>query len=115
MVMVICYATRFDVDTATMLYSSVVRSHLEFACLLWFPHHDAHVSTLESVQRQFILYVNSDRHIDSDEDNHRLRPYADRCAELNLESLVRRQFRLTMSLWHFNERTLLYNKIQIEP
>ena len=85
-----CYG-RFDVDTAKMLYNSVVRSHLEFASSIWSPHHDVHVQSLESVQRQFVLYANHDRRIDSNDESYRLRPYSDRCAELNLQSLVRRR------------------------
>ena len=85
-----CYG-RFDVDTAKMLYSSIVRSHIEFACPLWLPHHDVHIQTIESVQRQFVLYANHDRHIDPNEESYTLRPYADRCAELNLQSLARRR------------------------
>ena len=85
-----CYG-RFNVDTAKMLYNSVVRSHLEFACSVWLPHHDVHIQALESVQRQFVLYANHDRLVESNDGNYRLRPYADRCAELNLQSLARRR------------------------
>lgn len=94
-----CYG-RFNVDTAKMLYSSVVRSHLEFACPVWLPHHDVHVQTLESVQRQFVLYANHDRRNDLDDDSFRLRPYADRCAELNLQSLARRRVNAAVFFIH---------------
>lgn len=85
-----CYG-RFNVNTAKMLYSAVVRSHLEFASTVWAPHHDVHIQSLESVQRQFVLYANRDRYVDESQDSYRLRPYMDRCAELNLKSLLRRR------------------------
>lgn len=85
-----CYG-RFNVDTAKMLYSAVVRSHIEFASIIWAPHYDVHIQSLESVQRQFVLYANRDRYVDENQDSYRLRPYVDRCAELNLKSLLRRR------------------------
>lgn len=83
-----CYG-RFNVDTAKMLYSAIVRSHLEFASTIWAPHHDVHIQSLESVQRQFVLYANRDRYVN--QDSYRLRSYVDRCSELNLKSLLRRR------------------------
>jgi len=37
------------------------------------------------------LYANHDRHIDPDNISYHLRPYVDRCTELNLQWLVRRR------------------------
>lgn len=85
-----CYG-RFNVHTAKMLYSAVVRSHLEFSSVIWSPHHSVHIKSLESVQKQFVLYANQDRYINGREDGYQLRPYMDRCAELNLQSLLRRR------------------------
>lgn len=85
-----CYG-RLNTDTAKMLYNDVVRSHIEFASTIWAPHHDVHIQSLESVQRQFVLYANRDRYIDHSQNTYRLRPYMDRCAELNLKSLLRRR------------------------
>lgn len=55
---------------------------------------------LESVQRQFVLYANHNRHVNPDEENYRIRPYADRCAELNLQSLARRRANSSIFLVH---------------
>lgn len=85
-----CYG-RFNVNTAKLLYSAIVRSHLEFASSIWTPYHDVHIQSIESVQKQFVLYANRDRYIDGDPNNYHLRPYMDRCAELNLNSLLRRR------------------------
>lgn len=85
-----CYG-RFNVNAARMLYSAIVRSHLEFASTIWAPHRDVHIQSLESAQRQFVLYANRDRHIEGANNGYRIRPYADRCAELNLRSLLRRR------------------------
>lgn len=83
-----CYG-RFNVGTAKMLHSAEVRSHIEFATTIWAPHHAVHIQALDSVQRQFALYANHNRYIDGSENTYRLRPYLDRCAELNLKSLLR--------------------------
>lgn len=85
-----CYG-RFNAKTAKMLYCAVVRSHTEFASTIWSPYHAVHIQSFESVQRQFVLYANPNRHIDENIDSYRLRPYIDRCAELNLVSLLRRR------------------------
>ena len=83
-----CYG-RFNVHTAKMLYSAIVRSHLEFASTIWAPHHDVHIQSLESIQRQFVLYANQNRYEDESQNSYQLRPYVDRCNELNLQSLLR--------------------------
>lgn len=114
-----CYG-RFDVNTAKMLYNSVVRSHLEFASPIWSPYQDVHIQTLESVQRQFVLYANHNRFTNGNEESYRLRPYIDRCAELNMQSLVRRRANAAVFFVHdvltgkvncptLRERINLYN------
>lgn len=85
------FVKRQCVNTAKMLYFAIVRSHLEFASSIWSPHHAVHIQSLESVQRQFVLYANRDRYVDEDSENFQLRPYIDRCSELNLMSLLRRR------------------------
>lgn len=85
-----CYG-RFNTDTAKTLYSAIVRSHVEFASSVWSPHHNVHIQSLESVQRQFVLYANRNRYVDESRDEYKLRPYLDRCNELNLVSLLRRR------------------------
>jgi len=85
-----CYG-RFNLDTARMLYSAIVRSHLEFASPVWAPHHAVHIKSFESVQRQFVLYANRDRYVNENQDSYQLRPYLDRCNEIRLTSLLRRR------------------------
>lgn len=75
-----CYG-RFNTEAVKILYSAIVRSHLEFASSTWAPHHAAHIQSLESVQRQFVLYANRDRYIDGNQNSYQLRPYLDRCSE----------------------------------
>ena len=94
-----CYG-RFNVDTAKMLYCAIVRSHLEFASCIWAPHHVVHIQSIESVQRQFVLYANRDRYVNENDDSYRLRPYIDRCTELELVSLLRRRTNASVFFIH---------------
>lgn len=89
---------RFNVSIAKLLYSSIVRSHLEFASSIWSPYHNVHIQSMESVQKQFVLYANHNRYTSAD--SYNLRPYIDRCAELNLQSLVRRRINTAVFFIH---------------
>lgn len=46
-----------NVDTLKMLYFCFIRSKLEYASLVWAPHHNVHVNNLESVQRKFLKFL----------------------------------------------------------
>lgn len=39
------------------LFYAFVCSHFEFACVVWFPDYDVHRRRIESVQKQFVLFV----------------------------------------------------------
>lgn len=39
--------------------------------------------SLQSLERQFVLYANHDRHVAPNEERFRLRPYDGRCPKLN--------------------------------
>jgi hypothetical protein len=73
----------------TSIYNAHVRSHLEYASVVWSPAYDVHCDKIESVQKQFVIYALR-RSIRRDV-NFRLPPYTDRCASLKLETLERRR------------------------
>lgn len=41
-----------------LLYNSLVRSHLEYACVVWYPAYNKYISRIENVQIKFLNYVN---------------------------------------------------------
>lgn len=77
------------VKALTSIYNAHVRSHLEYASVLWNPNYDVHASKIESVQKQFVLYAL--RRTVRRDSNFVLPQYVDRCATLNLETLERRR------------------------
>lgn len=84
----ICHDFR-NVKALTSIYNAHVRSHLEYASVLWNPSYDIHSDKIESVQKQFVIYALR-RTIRRDAD-HKLPPYSDRCSSLDLETLARRR------------------------
>lgn len=91
----------FNVDTAKLLYGSLVRSNLEFASSIWLPYHESNVMSIESVQKQAVLFLHGDN-INRSENNYVLAPYQERCNDLKLCTLRRR---------HINASVLLLHKI----
>ena len=43
--------------TLNVLYTSLIRSRLEYAALIWYPIYITHIDLLESVQRKFLKYL----------------------------------------------------------
>lgn len=77
-----------DPYTLVSIYNSHVRSHLEYASIVWYPSYDNHISKLESIQKNFLKYALRrlqwrDRYI--------LPPYEHRCRLLNIETLSHRR------------------------
>ena len=65
-----------NVQTLKSVYCAYVRSHLEYASLVWFPHCKERSAEIESIQKKFVMYALR-RSVRRDE-NFRLPPYADR-------------------------------------
>lgn len=81
---------KFNVECATLLYNSLVRSNLEFASTIWSPYHKIHRNSIESVQKQAVIYLNQD-YVHRSENNYVLSPYETRCTDLKLTILIRRR------------------------
>lgn len=80
----------FSTDTIKIIYQLLVRSILEFSALIWSPNYMVHRNSIESVQKQMVLFLLGDdkRHLTG---SYILPPYTDRCAKLGLATLVRRR------------------------
>lgn len=46
-----------NMDTIKLLYSTYIRSKLEYASPVWSPYFNIHINHLESVQRRFLKYL----------------------------------------------------------
>ena len=82
-----------DPYTLKILFVSFVRSHLEYASIIWNPYYNNSSIRLESIQKRFLVFAL--RRLPRDENCPRyvLPPYLGRCLLLNIEPLsVRRQF-----------------------
>lgn len=77
------------VKAITSIYNAHVRSHLEYAFVIWNPIYGVHSDKIESVQKQFVIYAlrGSVRR----DAVYILPPYSVRCSTLGLESLARRR------------------------
>lgn len=84
-----CYNS-FNTDKAKILYGSLVRSHLEFASVIWNPAEITHRKSIESVQKDAVIYLHGDN-FNRKKNNYLLPPYDTRRVELNLDTLVRRR------------------------
>lgn len=75
-----------DVYTLKLLYTSLVRSKLEYACIIWYPYCSTHISRVERVQHKFIKYaLHSITFLDPPPS------YIDRCRFIQLKTLENRR------------------------
>lgn len=96
----------FQINTLRILYMALVRSHLDYANVVYNPSYDVHKNRIESIQRQFVMYAL--RHTEQRDENYRLRPYIGRCNDINLESLERRRINSgILFVYDLIERNLL--------
>lgn len=81
----------FDKDIVKLLYCSLVRSTLEFACSIWSPYHFNKKNTVESIQKQIVMTLNDDFERRR-EGIFNLGPYVDRGESVGLtDTLTRRR------------------------
>lgn len=88
----ICYDFR-DIRALKSIYCAHVRSHLDYACVVWQPYCANKKAAIESIQKKFVLYALR-RTVKRDE-NFRLPSYDSRCKNLGIESLQRRRINLS--------------------
>lgn len=84
---------QFGTRTLKILYTSYVRSKLEFGSVVWDPHVEVYSEDIESAQKQFVMYALGDS---NRVPPYRLPPYDERCAELGLERLSVRRTRTNL-------------------
>ena len=77
-----------DPYTIKSLYMSLVRSRLEYACCVWQPFYEVHVSRIERIQEKFVKYALRRLGWDITRD---LPPYTHRCMLLSLDTLKMRR------------------------
>lgn len=80
-----------NAEVAKMLYYALVRSNLEFANVVWSPYHQNHINVIESIQKQFVKFIHPDNSAKNPTNQYQLRPYIERCKELDMETLQRRR------------------------
>lgn len=79
---------RFHKETLMILYNAYVRSKLEFAAAIWDPYRNNYKSDLESIQKQFLLYLLGD---EIRRPPYRIAPYKERCKLVNMQTLNSRR------------------------
>jgi hypothetical protein len=90
-----------EAQTLKMLFNAYVRSHLEYASLVWLPFYDVQAAKIEKVQRRFTRY----NMLKCGMTTFELMPsYIQRCKILNLVSLEERR-KLTCILFAFDVLT----------
>lgn len=89
----------FGNDTIKTIYQLLARTILEYSAPIWSPNHLIHRNSVESVQKQMVLFLLGDdnRHLTQSYD---LSPYTERCEQLGLATLIRRRINATILFIH---------------
>lgn len=86
---------RFHMNTLRILYTAYVRSKLEFAAAIWDPYQANYIGDIESIQKQFLLFLLGDS---VRRPPYRIAPYVDRCKLVRLEPLYTRRLKAKLSM-----------------
>lgn len=84
-----------NVETLKRMYYALVRSHLEYCCVVWAPLYQVHIKRIERVQSRFINFLLYKLKIDRS-----TLSYKDRLSLVGLDSLEIRRIRLTLVFGH---------------
>ena len=79
----------FSAQTLKILYCAYVRSHLEYAAVLWSPFYNIHIQSIESVQNRFVRCISHKLYAYSN--NPFLLDNTEVCNILNIKSLSDRR------------------------
>lgn len=79
---------QFGTRTLKVLYTSYVRSKLEFGSVIWDPYQTTYSDDIESCQKQFVMYALGDTNRIPP---YRILPYEQRCKTLGLDTLAMRR------------------------
>lgn len=90
---------KLSTETATLLYTSLVRSNLEFANVVWMPHNDDQIKRIESVQKQATIFLTGE-YKNRAAHNYVLTPYIERCISVDLTTLIRRRLNAAVMFIH---------------
>ena len=89
---IIRFSKEFDDPyTLKILYTSYVRSHLEYASVIWNPYYENKSARIESIQKRFLIFALRHHPRDVTIPRYILPPYNSRCALLNPDSLSNRR------------------------
>jgi len=83
-----------SVPALKSVYFAHVRSHLEYASVVWNPHEVTYVEKIESIEKKFLIYAL--RRSFRRDQAFRLPPYSERCQAVGIEPLWRRRVSLTV-------------------
>lgn len=83
-----CFNFR-NIDCLKSIYFAHIRSHLEFACIVWSPDYDVHINRIESVQKKMVLFALRRRYTGLRLDQ--MPSYTFRCNELGIRRLSLRR------------------------
>lgn len=96
----------FTKETQRILYLAYVRSRLEFASVIWNPYLEIYIDDIESIQKQFVIYL-----LDSRVNASSYR-YSDRCKLVKLQELELRR-KIADVIFAFDIYTNRINDVQI--
>ena len=86
-----------DPYTLKLLFASFVRSHVEYASIIWNPYYNNSSDRIESIQKRFLLFALRRLPREVNAPMYVLPPYLGRCLLLNIEPLhARRQIASAM-------------------
>ena len=81
-----------DPYTLKVLYVSFIRSHLEYASIIWNPYYNNSSNRIESIQKRFFMFALRRFPRDNNVPRYVLPSYLGRCLLLNIEPLsIRRK------------------------